>query len=197
MIHALTPGEASPHSLTDARYDVRGPPVVTESGAVFYESNAPLLSEARVFRLTPDGADRITSRPGAHHGYPSPDGGRAAALHSDDVTRTELYLYDLESAGALVPNARTTRSTCTASCSGTSTGTWGRSRGPGSDPVRGSVGGALTGRTGARVVEPWVACGSAQAPPASSDSRPLSPLPVPADLRTLRDGALPAVRESL
>ena len=63
---------------------------------VFFVSTQESPYERHVYRMSEDGGDirKITSTPGVHHPYPSPDGSKVALLHSNDMTPTELYIAD-------------------------------------------------------------------------------------------------------
>jgi dipeptidyl-peptidase-4 len=94
--------------LTDAAYDVIGPPtVVASAGAIFYTANGVSPYRQDVYRtdVPARGADgarvvadrsseprRLTTLPGHNTGYPSPDGQSLAILHSSDTQPTELYV---------------------------------------------------------------------------------------------------------
>ncbi len=90
--------------LTDGEWSVVG-----ESGAaflwtsprtkeVFFVSTQESLYERHVYRMNENGGSirKITSTPGVHHPYPSPDGSKVAVLHSNDLMPTELYIADSE-----------------------------------------------------------------------------------------------------
>ena len=88
-------GEWRPELLTNDKFDVTGPPLVNSgAGTIFFQSNEPSPYERHVFRVPDEGgtATRISTLPGQHQPYPSPDGSKVAILHSDDVSPTELYL---------------------------------------------------------------------------------------------------------
>lgn len=94
-LYLLDPGKDSPKLITNERFDVTGPPLVTSgAGTIFFQSNEPSPYERHVFRIPAEGgtATRISKLPGQHQPYPSPDGTKVALLHSDDVNPTELYL---------------------------------------------------------------------------------------------------------
>lgn len=92
-IYSLDSKSVSPQLLTNADFDVTAPPLAVDSGAIFFQSNQPSPFQRHVFCLSADGtATRISSRPGHHRPFPSPDGRKVALLHSDDVNPTELYL---------------------------------------------------------------------------------------------------------
>ncbi len=96
-LYLLTPGERTPTLLTNERFDVTGAPlVVSAASAIFFQSNNPSPYERHVYRIADEGgrATRVTTLPGQHQPYPSPDGTRVALLHTDDVSPTELYLAE-------------------------------------------------------------------------------------------------------
>src|SRR5262249_5573977 len=82
----LTPGES----------DVEGAALARPNG-IFYVSTAPRPEERHVWRITSAGPAQLTSRPGVHTPFVSPDGKTIALLSSDDVTPAELWLLDVES----------------------------------------------------------------------------------------------------
>ena len=101
-VYLLAPGDDEPVRLTSEDYDVTAVPVFAEEGrTVFFQSNEPSPYERHVFRMSAEGgvATRITSRPGQHRAYPSPNGTKIALLHSGDVSPTELYLVDSQGEG--------------------------------------------------------------------------------------------------
>lgn len=87
--------KANPQLLTNEKFDVTGSPIVNAgANAIFFQSNEPSPCERHVFRIPGEGgsATRISTRPGQHLPFPSPDGSKVALLHSDDVNPTELFL---------------------------------------------------------------------------------------------------------
>ena len=104
-LYLLTPGDGTLQRLTSELFDVTAAPIVTPAaGTIFFQSNEPSPYERHVCRIPDEGgaATRITTRPGQHRPYPSPDGTRVALLHTDDVSPTELYLVDAAGATAEV-----------------------------------------------------------------------------------------------
>ena len=94
---AHLPGSTSPAALTPGPSDVEGPAIAAGSvHALYYVSSAPRPSERHVWRVPENGGTpvQVTSRPGSHLPFPSPDGKTLAILSSDDVTPQELYLLD-------------------------------------------------------------------------------------------------------
>ncbi len=89
------PGAAAPAALTPGPSDVEGP-AIPAGASLYYVSSAPRPSERHVWRIPEEGGDpvQVTSRPGIHEPFPSPDGKSLAILSSDDVTPQELYLQD-------------------------------------------------------------------------------------------------------
>lgn len=90
-----TPGAAAPAALTPGPSDVEGP-ALPAGASLYYVSSAPRPSERHVWCIAEKGGDpvRVTSRPGIHEPFPSPNGKSLAILSSDDVTPPELYLLD-------------------------------------------------------------------------------------------------------
>ena len=94
-LYLLDPENGRPELLTNERFDVTGPPLVNAgAGSIFFQSNEPSPYERHVFQVSDEGGTttRISTLPGQHRPYPSPDGSIVAILHSDDVSPTELYL---------------------------------------------------------------------------------------------------------
>ena len=89
----------APRRLTNPEFDViASPQVVSDAGAIFFESNEPSPYESHVFRISSDGGGpmRITRLAGRNRAFPSPDGKSVAILHSNDLAPTELYLIEVE-----------------------------------------------------------------------------------------------------
>ena len=109
-LYALTPGDSVPRPLTPAAFDVNGEATTNAATrSIVYMSNEPLPSERHVWIMKDDGSSRrrITTRPGTHTPFISPDGRTLALLSTDDVTPTELYLLDVANPAA---ERRVTRS---------------------------------------------------------------------------------------
>ncbi len=97
-LYLLTPGNTEPRPLTKGPFDVIGRAIAAPTThKVFYVSSEPNPAERHVFRMDANGkgARRLTTKPGAHLPFVSPDGQTVALLSSDDVTPTELYLLDV------------------------------------------------------------------------------------------------------
>ncbi len=96
-LYLLSPDKTTPSRLTNDLFDVTaGPLLVPATGQIFYQSNEPSPYERHAFRVPEQGgaATRLTTLPGMHQPFPSPDGTKVALLHTDDLTPTELYLVD-------------------------------------------------------------------------------------------------------
>ena len=96
-LYLLTPGEETPNLLTNKSFDVTGTPLITApANRIFFQSNEPSPYERHVFHISDEGgaSTRVTTLPGQHRPYPSPDGMRVALLHNSDLSPTELYLMD-------------------------------------------------------------------------------------------------------
>ena len=96
-LYLLTPGDGTPNLLTNESFDVTSKPfVVSPASMIFFQSNEPSPYERQVFRIPDEGgtATRVTTLPGQHRPYPSPDGTRVALLHNSDLSPPELYLVD-------------------------------------------------------------------------------------------------------
>ena len=96
-LYLLTPGEETPNLLTNESFDVTGTPLITASAnRIFFQSNEPSPYERHVFHISDEGgaSTRVTTLPGQHRPYPSPDGMMVALLHNSDLSPTELYLMD-------------------------------------------------------------------------------------------------------
>jgi dipeptidyl-peptidase-4 len=94
-LYLLDPEKSDPKLLTNDKFDVTGSPQVNlNAKSIFFQSNEPSPYERHVFRIPDEGgvATRISTLPGQHQLYPSPDGSQVALLHSDDVSPTELFL---------------------------------------------------------------------------------------------------------
>jgi dipeptidyl-peptidase-4 len=92
-----------PRQLTSGDWSVIG-----ESGAawlgvrpskneVLFVANRKSPYERHVYRMPQQGGDlsEVTSLPGTHHPFPSPDGARLALLHSSDLSPPELYVVEV------------------------------------------------------------------------------------------------------
>ena len=96
-LYLLTPGDGTPNLLTNESFDVTSKPfVVSPVSMIFFQSNEPSPYERQVFRIPDEGgtATRVTTLPGQHRPYPSPDGTRVALLHNSDLSPPELYIVD-------------------------------------------------------------------------------------------------------
>lgn len=85
--------------LTDPDYDVLGAPsMVAATDVIVFAANGVSPYERHVYRVSANGGkpQRVTTRPGQHNAYPSPDGRHLAILHSDDRTPTELYVMEMD-----------------------------------------------------------------------------------------------------
>jgi len=101
-LYRVVPGDTTPVMLTPGPHDVAGagiPRMATRS--IDYVSSAPRPSERHVFRVNAAGGvpRQLTTRPGTHTPFVSPDGRSIALLSSSDTQPTELYLLDVR-AGA-------------------------------------------------------------------------------------------------
>ncbi|MEO0480815.1 MAG: prolyl oligopeptidase family serine peptidase [Planctomycetota bacterium] len=96
-LYAISASDREPRLLSQPGFDVTSPPLVTDSGDVFFQANDPSPYERQVFRVRLDGEApvRLTTEPGENRPYPSPDGSHLATLRSSDQSPTELYLLDL------------------------------------------------------------------------------------------------------
>ena len=102
-LYRVVPGDAAPVALTSGPHDVAGagiPRAATQS--IDYVSSAPRPSERHVFRVGVRGgvSRQLTTMPGTHAPFVSPDGRSIALLSSSDRQPTELYLLDVR-AGAV------------------------------------------------------------------------------------------------
>ena len=96
-LYLLTPGEKKPKLLTNDLFDVTSKPVINStSKRIFFQSNNPSPYERHIYYLTEKDeiSTRVSSLPGQHRSYPSPDGMKVALLHNSDMSPTELYLKD-------------------------------------------------------------------------------------------------------
>lgn len=101
-VYRITPGDTTPVALTPADADVVGvaiPRAGTRS--IDYVSTAPRPSERHVFRVSvtggtaADASRQLTTRPGTHTPFVSPDGRTVALLSSSDTEPPELYLLEV------------------------------------------------------------------------------------------------------
>ncbi|MEN9592965.1 MAG: hypothetical protein RJA21_1439 [Gemmatimonadota bacterium] len=97
-LYRVVPGDAAPVVLTSGPHDVAGagiPRAATQS--IDYVSSAPRPSERHVFRVGVRGgvSRQLTTMPGTHAPFVSPDGRSIALLSSNDRQPTELYLLDV------------------------------------------------------------------------------------------------------
>ncbi|MDQ8162031.1 MAG: M28 family peptidase [Gemmatimonadota bacterium] len=97
-LYHVTPGDSTPALLTPGAQDVAGagiPRAATRS--IDYVSSAPRPSERHVFRVSSGGgvSRQLTTMPGTHAPFVSPDGRTIALLSSSDLQPTELYLLDV------------------------------------------------------------------------------------------------------
>jgi dipeptidyl-peptidase 4 len=97
-LYRVAPGDTVPVALTSGPHDVSGagiPRAATRS--IDYVSSAPRPSERHVFRVSAGGgaARQLTTVPGTHAPFVSPDGRTIALLSSSDRQPTELYLLDV------------------------------------------------------------------------------------------------------
>ena len=97
-LYRVVPGDAAPVALTSGPHDVAGagiPRAATQS--IDYVSSAPRPSERHVFRVGVRGgvSRQLTTMPGTHAPFVSPDGRTIALLLSSDRQPTELYLLDV------------------------------------------------------------------------------------------------------
>jgi len=103
QIYLLTPGSAAPPTpITSGPFDVTGAGIpVAATSNILYVSSEPSPYERHVWRTDDQGAGRtrLTTRPGVHTPFLSPDGRTLALLSTDDVTPPELYLTDATVAG--------------------------------------------------------------------------------------------------
>ena len=101
-LYTVAPGETTPRALTPATWDVTGergavtPIASRATKSVFVVGNEASPYERHVYRVPEDGgpAVRVTTSPGVHVPFLSPDGSTLALLHSHDVMPTELFLVD-------------------------------------------------------------------------------------------------------
>jgi dipeptidyl-peptidase 4 len=102
-VYSLTLGGGnSPKRLTDGGWSVIGesnPAVVTVSDktrTLFFVSNQKGPEERQVYRVPEEGGPitQVTTLPGTHVPYVSPDGRLVAVIRSDDVTPPELYIVE-------------------------------------------------------------------------------------------------------
>jgi dipeptidyl-peptidase-4 len=101
-LYSLPAGAMRPKALTEGDWDVvgeRGAAKVVVSlrtKEIWFVSTQKNPYERQVYRMPEAGGAivQVTSLPGTHVPFPSPDGTKLAVLHSNDVTPTELYVMD-------------------------------------------------------------------------------------------------------
>lgn len=101
-LYAVKPGERTPTPLTPATWDVTGergavtPTASRAARSLFVVGNEASPYERHVYRVPEEGgsATRVTTSPGVHVPFLSPDGSTLAVLHSNDLMPTELFLLD-------------------------------------------------------------------------------------------------------
>lgn len=92
-LYALDVDDPKPRLLTDPDSDVLGGLTVTDSGAIFYESNWSSPYDRQICSTTLTGdIQKWTRQPGEHRASPSPNGRMLAFLRSSDTQPPELYL---------------------------------------------------------------------------------------------------------
>ncbi len=99
-LYRVVPGDTTPVMLTPGPYDVAGAGIPRlASRSIDYVSSAPRPSERHVFRVSARGGvpRQLTTRPGTHAPFVSPDGQSLALLSSSDTQPTELFLLDVRS----------------------------------------------------------------------------------------------------
>lgn len=97
-LYRVVPGDAAPVALTSGPHDVAGPGIPrAATQSIDYVSSAPRPSERHVFRVGVRGgvSRQLTTMPGTHAPFVSPDGRTIALLLSSDRQPTELYLLDV------------------------------------------------------------------------------------------------------
>jgi dipeptidyl-peptidase 4 len=112
-LYRLTPGDSTPVLLTPGPQDVAGEAIArAATRSIDYLSSAPRPSERHLFRLSANGGTprQLTTRPGTHTPFVSPDGRTVALLSSSDLAPTELFLLDA-TAGAKAAERQVTTST--------------------------------------------------------------------------------------
>ena len=97
-LYRVVPGDTAPVALTSGPHDVAGAGIPRSATlSIDYVSSAPRPSERHVFRVSAGGgvSRQLTTMPGTHAPFVSPDGRTIALLSSSDRQPTELYLLDV------------------------------------------------------------------------------------------------------
>ena len=97
-LYRVVPGDTAPVALTSGPHDVAGAGIPRgATNSIDYVSSAPRPSERHVFRVRVGGgvSRQLTTMPGTHAPFVSPDGRTIALLSSSDRQPTELYLLDV------------------------------------------------------------------------------------------------------
>lgn len=101
-------GGSAPRRLTEGDWSIvghRGASPLTvdaRSGDIFFVSTQKSPHERQVYRMPVRGGSvrQVTTLPGTHEPFLSPDGATLAILHASDLAPPELYLLDLTTGGA-------------------------------------------------------------------------------------------------
>ena len=107
-LYSMSLDDEVPTRLTEGEWDVVGSrgrgtmTLVPQTRELFFVSNRKSNYERHVYRMSEDGGPvtQVTSLPGVHTPFVSPDGSKVAVLHSNDVTPTELYIVDAKGGAA-------------------------------------------------------------------------------------------------
>lgn len=101
-LYALSLDNLQSKQLTRGKWSIlgaRGTPILIASSAtkeVYFISTKKNPYERQVYKMPETGGEvtQLTSIPGTHLPFLSPDGKKIALLHSNDVTPTELYIKE-------------------------------------------------------------------------------------------------------
>ena len=107
-LYSMSLDDEAPTRLTAGEWDVAGSrgrgtvALVPQTREIFFVSNQKSPYERHVYRMPEGGGavTQVTSLPGVHTPFVSPDGSKVAVLHSNDVTPTELYIVDAKGGAA-------------------------------------------------------------------------------------------------
>ena len=107
-LYSMSLDDEAPTRLTAGEWDVAGSrgrgtvALVPQTREIFFVSNQKSPYERHVYRIPEGGGavTQVTSLPGVHTPFVSPDGSKVAVLHSNDVTPTELYIVDAKGGAA-------------------------------------------------------------------------------------------------
>ena len=96
-LHLLTP-DGRVRALTEGAWEVRGAQLSPDRSSWLLQTSREHPSEDHLYLMPSAGGEmeRLTSEPGRHEGWWSPDGQRLAVISSESVQLPDLYVRDAE-----------------------------------------------------------------------------------------------------